>query len=56
MVQPTKEQSNSSYHYLKGGYKDSRDETFLVVAESIRSNCHNLQIRTFALDISKSSL
>lgn len=54
VVQPAKEQPNSSYNYLKGGYKDSGDEPFLVVAESIRrSNGHNFQVRTFTLDISK---
>lgn len=34
MVQPAMEQPNSSYD-LKGGYKDSSYEPFLVVAESI---------------------
>lgn len=56
VVEPTKEQPNSSYSYLKGGYKDSGGEPFLVGAESIRSNGHNLQVRTFMLDIRKSSL
>lgn len=54
VVQTTKEQPNSSYNYLEGGCKDSGDEPLWVAAESIRRrNGHNLQARTFMLDISK---
>lgn len=48
VVQTTKEQPNSSYSYLKDGYKD------LLAAGSIRrSNGHSLQVRMLTLDMSK---